>query len=138
MEEAMGIFEEFPNREAFECYWREHYVPVTYDDVSSSFKQFVTAAGGHIYLSDYEENGCVSKADFKENLSQEARFMFEDGLTEAFYEKNPQLYEMAFALYEEEQLTGDGDASIARIFHDTFRALYEEFLDRLYEEALEK
>ena len=49
----MGIFEEFPNREAFESYWREHYVPVTYDDVSSSFTQFVRAADGHIYLSDY-------------------------------------------------------------------------------------
>lgn len=134
----MGIFEEFPDRETFEGYWKEHYVPVTYDEVKTVFEQFVTEAGGHIYLSDYEENGCISREDFKENLSQEAQFMFEDGLTEAFYEKNPELYETAFALYEEAQMTGEGDAGVAQIFHDTFHCLYEEFLNRLFDEMLAK
>ena len=57
----------------------------------------MTSAGGHIFLSDYEEGGCISKEDFKDNLSQEAQFAFQDGLTEVFYDKNPDLYETAFA-----------------------------------------
>lgn len=132
----IDIFEQFPDKETFDKYWNENYVPVTYEDVKNMFEDFVKSAGGHIFLSDYEEKGCISKEDFKENLSQEAQFTFEDGLTEVFYDKNPQLYETAFALYEEAQITGEGDASVAQIFHDTFRSLYAEFLDRLYDEVL--
>lgn len=132
----IDIFEQFPDKETFDKYWNENYVPVTYKDVKKAFEDFVKSADGHIFLSDYEEKGCISKEDFKDNLSQEAQFTFEDGLTEVFYDKNPQLYETAFALYEEAQITGEGDASVAQIFHDTFRSLYAEFLDRLYDEVL--
>lgn len=132
----IDIFEQFPDRETFDKYWNENYVPVTYEDVKEAFEDFVKSASGHIFLSDYEEKGCISKEDFKDNLSQEAQFTFEDGLTEVFYDKNPELYETAFALYEEAQITGEGDASVAQIFHDTYRSLYAEFLDRLYDEVL--
>lgn len=132
----VDIFTQFPDRETFEKYWKEQYVPVTYEDVKEAFEDFVKSADGHIYLSDYEENGRISKEDFKENLSQEAQFTFQDGLTEVFYDKNPELYETAFALYEEAQMSGRGDAAVAEIFHETFRRLYEEFLDRLFDEVL--
>ena len=133
-----GIFEQFPNAEAFETYWNENYVPVTYEDVRGAFEDFVTAAAGHVFISDYEENGCISKADFKENLSQEAQFTFQDGLTEVFYDKNPELYETAFAIFEESQMNGGKGAEVARIFSDTFNALYDAFLDRLFDEKLAK
>lgn len=132
----MEIYERFPDRESFDRYWNENYVPVVYEDVKAAFEDFVTAAAGHIYLSDYEEKGCISRADFKENLSQEAQFSFQDGLTEAFYEKNPEVYETAFALYEEAQMSGKARADVAQTFHETFQRLYAEFLDRLYDEKL--
>ena len=130
------IFEQFPDREAFDAYWNENYVPVTYEDVKEVFEDFVTSASGHIFLSDYEEGGCISKADFKENLSQEAQFTFQDGLTEVFYDKNPELYEMAFAIFEEAQMNGGEGADICRIYGETFQQLYHEFLDRLFDEKL--
>ena len=117
------IFSHFPDRETFDRYWNENYVPVTYEDVATVFR-------------DYEEKGCISKEDFKDNLSQEAQFAFQDGLTEVFYDKNPELYETAFALFEEAQMTGQGDASVAQTFHETFNGLYTEFLDTLFEEML--
>lgn len=132
----LDILERFPNRDAFDQYWKEAYVPVTYEDVKEAFKDFVKSVDGHIYLSDYEEKGCISREDFKDNLSQEAQFTFQDGLTEVFYEKNPELYEAAFAIYEEEQMAGKKGAGAASIFHETFAELYAEFLDRLFEEAL--
>lgn len=134
MEES--VLEEFPNRETFEEYWEKSYVPVVYEDVRETFEDFLTAADGHIFLSDYEEKGCVSKADFVENLSQEAQFTFQDGLTEAFYEKNPKLYEKAFAIYEEAQMEGKPDCDTASVFHETYRKLYLEFLNRLYDEKI--
>ena len=132
------IFEQFPDREAFDAYWNENYVPVTYEDVKEVFEDFVTSASGHIFLSDYEEGGCISKADFKENLSQEAQFTFQDGLTEVFYDKNPELYEMAFAIFEEAQMNGGEGADICRIYGETFQQLYSEFLDRLFDEKIAK
>lgn len=134
----LDIFEQFPDREAFDKYWNENYVPVTYEEVKEAFEDFVTSADGHIYLSDYEEKNCISKEDFKENLSQEAQFTFQDGLTEVFYDKNPELYETAFAIYEEAQMTGNGKAGVAQIFHETFEELYADFLDRLFDEKLQK
>ena len=83
---------------------------------------------------DYEEGGCISKEDFKDNLSQEAQFAFQDGLTEVFYDKNPDLYETAFAIFEEAQMSGNQDVNVAVTFHETFNRLYAEFLDRLFEE----
>ena len=102
------IFEQFPDRETFDKYWNENYQPVTYEDVREAFTDFVKSADGHIYLSDYEEKGLISR----------------------------ELYKTACALYEESKLTGKGDASVAQTFHETFRALYAEFLDRLYDEVL--
>lgn len=128
------ILAAFPDRETFDRYWEENYVPVTYEDVKEAFEDFVTSAGGHIFLSDYEEGGCISKEDFKDNLSQEAQFAFQDGLTEVFYDKNPDLYETAFAIFEEAQMSGNQDVNVAVTFHETFNRLYAEFLDRLFEE----
>lgn len=132
-----NIFEQFPNKEAFNKYWEQNYKPVIYEDVREQFCSFVKSVEGHVYVSDYEAAGCVSKEDFKENLSDQAKFAFEDGLAEIFYDKNPRLYETAFALYEEAMMSGSGDANVAQIFHDTFQKVYKEVLDRLYDEALE-
>lgn len=132
------VFEQFPNREAFDKYWEENYVPVTYEDVKEAFEDYVTSASGHIFLSDYEENGCISKEDFKENLSQAAQFTFQDGLTEVFYDKNPELYETAFAIFAESQMNGGKGGEIANIFHETFNQLYAEFLDQLFDTKIAK
>ncbi len=134
----LDIFEQFPDRETFDQYWEKHYVPVVYEDIKEAFEEFVASVEGRIYLSDYEEKDCISKADFQENLSQEAQFMFQDGLTEAFYDKNPELYETAFAIYEEAQITGNGKADVAQIFHETFEKLYADFLNQLFDTVLQK
>lgn len=132
----MEIFERFPNKEAFDNYWKNEYIELTYEDVREKFEAVLKEAEGHIFLSDYEENGCISQADFKENLSQDAEFMFQDILTEIFYEKNPELYETAFEIYEVSQMSGEGDKAIAQTFHETYQKLYQDFLNQLYEEKI--
>ena len=42
------IFSHFPDRETFDRYWNENYVPVTYEDVATVFRDFVKSAEGHI------------------------------------------------------------------------------------------
>ena len=127
----------FPDRETFDRFWEENYVPVTYEDVKEAFEEFVTSAEGHIYLSDYEAGGGISKADFKENLTEDAMFAFQEALTEIFYDKNPEIYETAFEIYQEAQMSGMKENDTAQTFHDTYNRLYDEFLDRLFEENLD-
>ena len=115
------IFEQFKDKDAFDAYWKEHYVPLTYEDVREAYEDFVKSADKHIFLSDYEDN-----------LSQAAQFAFQDGLTEAFYEKNPEVYENAFALFEAAQMEG-GDANIAAAFHEEYQRLYHDFLLELFD-----
>ena len=68
------IFEQFKDKDAFDAYWKEHYVPLTYEDVREAYEDFVKSADKHIFLSDYEESGNVSREDFMDNLSQAAQF----------------------------------------------------------------
>ena len=127
------IFEQFKDKDAFDAYWKEHYVPLTYEDVREAYEDFVKSADKHIFLSDYEESGNVSREDFMDNLSQAAQFAFQDSLTEAFYDKNPDLYETAFAIYEEAQMNGGNDENIAATFHEEYNRLYKEFLLAMYD-----
>ena len=53
------IFEQFKDKDAFDAYWKEHYVPLTYEDVREAYEDFVKSADKHIFLSDYEESGNV-------------------------------------------------------------------------------
>ena len=125
--------EQFKDREAFDAYWNENYVPLSYKDVQEEFENYVKEAEKHIFLSDYEESGSIAKADFMDNLSQTAQFTFQDTLTEAFYEKNPKLYETAFAIYEEAQMTGRKDDNVALTFHEEYQRLYQEFLNEMFD-----
>ena len=125
--------EQFKDREAFDAYWNENYVPLSYKDVQEEFENYVKEAEKHIFLSDYEESGSIAKADFMDNLSKTAQFTFQDTLTEAFYEKNPKLYETAFAIYEEAQMAGRKDDNVALTFHEEYQRLYQEFLNEMFD-----
>jgi hypothetical protein len=87
----------------------------------------------HIFLSDYEENGCINESDFMNQLSQDAEFYFQDTLTEVFYDKNPEIYENAFALYESSQLEEKPEMNTAVIFQEEYHRLYQEFLLAMFQ-----
>lgn len=99
-----------------------------------AFEDCVKASDRHIFISDYEESGNVSREDFMDNLTQSAQFTFQDSLTEAFYDKNQELYEIAFAIYEEEQMNGKGSSNIAATFHEEYNRMYREFLLAMFDE----
>lgn len=126
------LFEQFPDKETFDTYWKENYKPLCYEDVKEAFEEFVISVDKKIFDSDYEAGGCINKDDFAENLSQTAEFTFQDTLTEVFYEKNPDLYETAFALYEAAQMTGQGNKNVAQTFHEEYNRLYIEFLNEMF------
>ena len=59
---------------------------------------------------------------------------FEDCMAEGvFEEKNPEVYETAFELYEESVINGSGE-NPAIAFHEEYNRLYKEFLMQLFDE----
>ena len=126
------LMEIIKSKEDFDAYWAEHYVPVTYDEVRETYENFVEEMEKNIFLQDYQEKNCINREDFIENLHQDAQFAFQDCLTEVFYDKNPELYETAFAFYEMAQMEGQQD-HVAVTFHETFNSLYTEFLNRIFD-----
>lgn len=127
------LFEMFPDRAAFDAYWQENYIPLSYADVQKAYEDFVKEADKHIFRAEYEEKEGIRRETFLSNLNQTAEFSFQDLLTEAFYDKNPELYETAFALYEAAEMTEGADRSIAATFHEEYHRLYQEFLLMMYD-----
>ena len=128
----MELLDRFPTKEAFDEYWNENYVEVVYEDVKDAFENFVNSCDKRIFLTDYEEAGAISEEDFSDNLAEAAKFEFEDAFTDAFYEKNKELYEIAFELYESSQLMGKGNDNVAVTFHKEYNRLYNEFLHKMF------
>ncbi len=127
------IFVTFPDREAFDRYWSEAYEPLTYEDVREAYENYVEEAQKHIFISDYEAGGAISRDDFMDNLSEQAQFAFQDALTESFYDKNPDVYETAFTIFEEAQLQQNGKEAIAATFHQEYDRLYQEFVKQMFD-----
>lgn len=123
----------YPTQEAFDTFFRMKYKPVVYADVKEAMESFVKEVGRELFLDEYVKNGKISKQDFKEHFSQAATFLLEDAMAEAYYEKNPEIYETAFGLYE---LAPGQSASITRTFHETYRESYEECLDALFDAVI--
>ena len=123
-------------REEFEKYWHDNYKPLCYEDVKDAYEAFVNESEKHIFIEDYEANGAISKEDFIDNLSETAMFTFQDTLTEVFYEKNPEVYETAFELYEESLMNGAKE-NPAMAFHEEYNRLYKEFLEHIFDTFFE-
>lgn len=128
----MELYEKLTTKEAFDKYWQSHYIPVSYKDVQEAFESFVKEQDKKIFIEDYEANGQISKDNFIENLHADAQFAFQDALTMAFYDKNPELYEAAFTIYEMEQMEGK-KGTITILFHETYALLYQTFLNQMFE-----
>ena len=127
------LWESLTTKEAFDEYWDTHYIPVSYEDVKEAYDAFLAEHENKIFLSDYQEKNCISREDFMENLHEDAAFLFQDVLTEVFYDKNPEIYEAAFALFEQAQMENRKEP-VAVTFHETFEKLYVEFLLKMFQE----
>lgn len=117
----------------FENFFQANYTPLTYEDIKEDYENFYKEQNGKIFHEDYEKAAQISKDDFRDNLSKTALFTFQDALTELFYDKNPEIYEEAFAIFEE---NAGAKSEITKIFDDTYQSLYEAFLDQFFDEVI--
>lgn len=122
------LLRQFPDREAFDLFFNENYTPLVYDDVKDGFAEATEAEGAHIFPEGDMDK--VNRDNFMEYLGAGARFILENAMTEAFYEKNPEVYEAAFGLYEEDpQHSGAVTESFHRKYQESYSALLLEWFD---------
>lgn len=126
-----SLTKQFPDKEIFDKFFVENFKTMTYEDVKEGLEELVKAEGLNIFQDDYVKN--VRKEDFKEHLSKGARFEFENAMTEAFYDKNPEVYEAAFGLYEEAPKQA---MAITETFHRTYQEIYEESLNCMFDAVI--
>ena len=129
--EMESLTKQFPDKETFDKFFVENFKTMTYEDVKEGLEELVKAEGLNIFQDDYVKN--VRKEDFKEHLSKGARFEFENAMTEAFYDKNPEVYEAAFGLYEEVPKQA---MAITETFHRTYQEIYEESLNCMFDAVI--
>lgn len=127
------LLRQYPDQKTFDTFFHMKYQPVRYEDVREAMEALVKEAGLSLFLDEYVKGGKITKADFKKYFSQAAKFRFEDAMTEAFYDRNPEIYETAFGLFE---LSPESSASITRTFHETYQKSYEDCLDQLFDAAI--
>lgn len=127
------LLRQYPDQKTFDTFFHMKYQPVRYEDVREAMEALVKEAGLSLFLDEYVKGGKITKADFKKYFSQAAKFRFEDAMTEAFYDRNPEIYETAFGLFE---LSPESSASIIRTFHETYQKSYEDCLDQLFDAAI--
>ena len=126
-----SLTKQFPDKETFDKFFVENFKTMTYEDVKEGLEELVKAEVLNIFQDDYVKN--VRKEDFKEHLSKGARFEFENAMTEAFYDKNPEVYEAAFGLYEEVPKQA---MAITETFHRTYQEIYEESLNCMFDAVI--
>ena len=63
------LFEKLKDRESFDAYWNENYVPITYADVKDAYEDFVKASDKHIFVSDYGESGNINRDDYGQSVT---------------------------------------------------------------------
>lgn len=129
--EDFDLLQAFPNKEAFDAFFMENFRPMTYDDMKDGLEELVKKEGLDIFEKSYVEK--VNKADFMEHLSQAARFAFDEAMTEAFYDKNPEIYEAAFGIFE---LAPDRAKEIAYTFHKTYQEIFEEGMNCMFDAVI--
>lgn len=125
------LLTQFPDKEAFDRFFVENFKAMAYEDVREGFEELVKAEGLNIFHDEYAKH--VRREDFTEHLSQGARFEFENAMTEAFYEKNPEVYEAAFGLYEE---APNQAGTITETFHRTYQEIYKECLNCMFDAVI--
>ena len=118
-----SLTKQFPDKETFDKFFVENFKTMTYEDVKEGLEELVKAEGLNIFQDDYVKN--VRKEDFKEHLSKGARFEFDD--------KNPEVYEAAFGLYEEVPKQA---MAITETFHRTYQEIYEESLNCMFDAVI--
>lgn len=127
------LLNQFPDKEAFDTFFKENYKPIQYDSVRADMEALVKEEGLNIFHDEYAKSGKITKEDFTNHLSQGARFTFQDAMSEAFYDTNPDIYEAAFGLYE---LAPEKSAKITSTFHEVYAEVYQACLECLFDEMI--
>lgn len=121
------------SKHSFEALFQKEYQALKYEELKEGFEEFCES--NELFDSDYLAGGKICKSDFREHFTETAAFTLQDLFTEAFYEKNPRIYETAFEIFEENE---GQKTDITELFENTYEESYGEVMNELFNQVISK
>lgn len=118
------------DKEVFETFFRENYVPVEYKNIKEEFEE-IASAGNDIFTESYEARN-LTKENFILYLTNDAYCAFEAVVEEALDDLNPEIVD---AVMDVTTTMANGD-EITEKYWNTGEELLKEFLYQLYDEVI--
>ncbi len=118
------------DREVFETFFRENYVPVEYKNIKAEFEE-IAAAGNDIFTENYQARN-LNRDNFILYLTNDAYCAFEAVVEEALDDLNPEIVD---AVMDVTATMPNGD-EITEKYWSAGEELLKEFLCQLYDETI--
>lgn len=120
------------DKEVFDTFFTENYCAVDYATVKEAFEE-IASAGNEIFSGNYEARN-LKRENFILYLKSEVYCDFEDAITEAVDDLNPEILDAVMDITES---CKDGD-EITEKYWETVRDLLKMHLMQLYDEVISK
>lgn len=118
------------DKEVFDTFFRENYVPVEYKNIKEEFEE-IAAVGNEIFTENYEARN-LNRDNFVLYLTNDAYCAFEAVVEEALDDLNPEIVD---AVMDVTTTMSNGD-EITEKYWNAAEELLKEFLLQLYDEVI--
>lgn len=122
---------EFKDKESFEEFFQQSYVPVDYQSIRSEMRE-AAAGGWELFTEEYRQRGVISKKNYVLYMTSDAYCTFEEIVEQAVDELNSGIADVVMEIGNEMEFDND----ITEIYFDTTEKLLKEMLDALYDDVL--
>ena len=120
------------DREAFEEFFHNAYVPVEYKMVKKEFEEVAGRYGRNIFTEEYLEKGRIDKKDYILYMNTDAYCELEGIVEETVDDLNQDIVDVIMEVGNEIAY----DNNTVAIYYDMEEKLLKEFLDHLYDMVL--
>ena len=120
------------DKEVFDTFFRENYVPVEYKNIKAEFEE-IAAIGNEIFTESYEARN-LTKENFILYLTNDAYCAFEAVVEEALDDLNPEIVD---AVMDVTATMPNGD-EITEKYWSAGEDLLKEFLYQFYDDVISK
>lgn len=117
-------------KEVFETFFRENYVPVEYKNVKADLEEIVSI-GNDIFTENYEARN-LNRKNFILYLKNDVYCAIEAVVEEAMDDLNPEIVD---AVMEVTATQSNGD-EVTELYWNTAEELRKDFLYQLYDEVI--
>ena len=124
---------EYKDKESFEEFFKEMYVPIDYKSIREEMRE-AAKAGWDLFTEEYQQVHHMKKENYILYLTSDAYCTFEEIIENAVDMLNPEVSDAVMEI----SAGVSYDSSITEIYFDTIETSLKEMLDCLYDDVFAK